>query len=95
MRAHVLRGATVCCVPGCEHPDEPLRHDVPRGHPLKATVDHVFPVAAVREWTEAERLSAWFDPRFLRPAHFACNSARHNRPHTLVEKDQRVGDWGV
>lgn len=98
VRALVLNGATRCQVPGCLHPDEPLRHDVARGHPLKATVDHLIPVSKTEGWSQSEREAALYDPRYLRPAHHSCNNAR-NRTRVARKLRQRLDppsrDWGV
>ena len=97
VRAQVLRGATVCQIPGCLYPNEPLRHNAPKTDPLKATVDHIIPVAETEGMSPSEKDEALFSPRFLRPAHSACNSSR-SAGRTLrgvKQADIKSRDWGL
>ena len=78
-RAQVLRGATHCQMPDCKYPGVPLAFGEHRLHPLYPTVDHLIPVSKTRGWSEQEREAVLNDPRYLRPAHMACNASRGNR----------------
>lgn len=97
VRARVLEGATICQVPGCLYPGEPLRHDAPKDDPLKASVDHLIPVSATTGWSEAEREAVLFDPRYLRPAHLACNSRRSAGKQLTGARqaDPKSRNWGI
>lgn len=86
----------MCAMPGCLYPDEPLRHDAPRNHPLKATVDHIVPVGSTQDWTDHEREALLYDPKYLRPAHRACNrSTRKTAERARQQPERHSRDWGV
>lgn len=90
-----LKGATMCHVPGCLYPGQPLVFGGPRSNPLRATADHLFPVHMTEGWTHDEKRRVLNDPAMLRPAHAACNSARHQGRLRNPPPARRSRDWGV
>lgn len=104
-REAVLADATHCAMPNCRYPGVPLdpNDKVPsakhpsgwRPGPLYPTVDHLVPVSIADGWSEFERQIALQDPRYLRPAHMACNSARSNKPLRTVSIERPTRNWGV
>lgn len=67
VRARVLKGATLCELPGCQGP--PLDFDAPALSRWAPSVDHITPLHDGGEP---------FDLRNLRPVHLGCNSSRGN-----------------
>lgn len=65
-RARLLAATDTCALCG-----QALHPDLPAGHPMSATADHIVPIS--RGGTHAMNN--------LRAAHFACNSRRGNRNH--------------
>lgn len=104
-RERVLRGATQCAMPNCLYPGMPLNPDDKiygsrrsggwKPGPTYPSVDHVIPVALLDGWSEFEREQALHDPRYLRPAHLACNQSRGKRPLRRSAVEQPSRDWGV
>ena len=98
-RDEVLRGATFCAMPDCKFPGVPLNpDDIVNGRPgpLYPTADHLICVSWTEGWSDADRRAALHDPRYLRPAHNACNAARGARSTRQGSGRVRpTRDWGV
>lgn len=85
VRARVLEGAQVCHLCGGA-----LDFDAPARSPLAPSVDHVFPVRAMRglDADTFDHLRLNLDS--LRPSHYGCNASRgagrhEQRKHTSRE----------
>jgi hypothetical protein len=90
-----LRGATICHMPHCRYPGQPLVHGGSRKNPLRATADHIVQVRMMEGWTETDKRRVLNDPTNLRPAHAACNSARNQNPERARPAQRHTRDWGV
>jgi len=65
---------SVCQVPACRYPDQPIRFGLRRNHPLGPSLDHI-----VELHRGGHPTARWN----LRPAHFGCNAGRpRERPVT-------------
>lgn len=71
VRAEVLRDAQACSL--C---DGLLDFNAPPRSPNSPSVDHIFPVAAMRGMSEETRRRLLLDKQHLRPVHLKCNSSR-------------------
>ena len=73
VRARVLKDAQVCAICGGL-----LDFDAPARSPRSASVDHIFPVRAMRGMDRETRRRMLLDPQLLRPAHYGCNASRQD-----------------
>jgi hypothetical protein len=71
VRARVLQGSQVCWICG-----KALDFDAPARSPQSPSVDHIFPIKAMRAMDERTRDELRLDVSHLRPVHVSCNSRR-------------------
>jgi 5-methylcytosine-specific restriction endonuclease McrA len=70
-RQKVLASAKHCALCG-----EPLDFDAPPRSPRSPSVDHIIPLAVLRQYPPAERRRLSISSENLRAAHYGCNSSR-------------------
>ncbi|MCP3805387.1 HNH endonuclease [Allokutzneria sp. A3M-2-11 16] len=81
VRWAVLTEHQVCVCHLCGHP---IDLDLPREHPMSATVDHLDPLS---------RDGAELDPENMAPAHRRCNARRGNRPLGEAKRSRTSRAW--
>lgn len=81
LRLAVLTEHQVCV---CHLCGNPIDLDLPRGHPMSATVDHLDPLA---------RDGAELDPANLAPAHLRCNARRGTKPISEAKRSRTSRAW--
>lgn len=74
VRAQVLASSSVCWLCGRQ-----LDFDAPPRSKWSPSVDHLVPLKTLRGMDPVLQREIALDARFLRPAHYACNSRRGAR----------------
>lgn len=84
VRAELVRKAQWCAICG-----RPLDKGAPPRSPRSPSVDHVWPVSAMRDLDPETRARLLVDRRGLRVVHLGCNAARGagRRPRRHVSRN--------
>ncbi len=87
-RQRVLSESEVCAICGL-----PIDPEAPPKSRWSASVDHVIPLAAMRDLDPSEQRALALDPELLRVAHVSCNSKRGAGRRVERRVSRSASEW--